>query len=219
MWTRLYSIWHISASKNATLSSCFIILSPIWNNLNLHRSMWNKLALAVVRDWSHDSEQLKWSCSPLKSFNSTVTARTPQEKTPVRVEDCSSNPRRPGPETKCIQKWLCHWSTCNRAWKQSFSSPSYVSLGYLLPQKMKVEDSTMESIIWLSRLKSTCQLDGVENNELSFNMGFRETSKTMLNFQRMHVNFNWPWIVDALGLGKCLHVQNCLNHFKPISIY
>ena len=73
----------------------------------------------------------------------------------------------------------------------------------------------MENIIWLSRLKSTCQLDGVENNDLSFNMGFRETSKTVLpNFERIHVNFNWHWIVDALGLGKCLHVQKLFKPFQ-----
>ena len=70
----------------------------------------------------------------------------------------------------------------------------------------------------LSRLKSACQLYGVENIDLSFNMGFNQGCKTVLpNFWRMHVNFNWPWIFDALGWGKCLHVQNCSNHFEPIS--
>lgn len=132
--------------KHATLSSCFIIiLSPIWNNLNLHRSMWNKLALAVVRDWSHDSEQLKWSCSPLKSFNSTVkphkkkhwwewktvlqTLGDPDLKPNASKSGCAIDLHAIEPESKLFQVqatslwdicWHKKWTSKTAQWKTSF---------------------------------------------------------------------------------------------------
>ena len=59
-------IWHISASGAWNAVIMFHYISPTWNNLDKSARIQggHKLAYGVVHDWSHHSDQLKWSWSP-----------------------------------------------------------------------------------------------------------------------------------------------------------
>ena len=115
---------HVKAMSSFQSES---ILINLWGNLEIHKYLQIQTLEIPAIPWYTTSIYMiypqiihGWHCPFQRAWGTPMTTgklpglppKNSQKKTTTSVLPS----RGPRPEVRCIQKWLCHWSTCSRAW-------------------------------------------------------------------------------------------------------